>query len=249
MEYANYQRRFANSLTNPKINESFFKGEGQNRAALAIYRNNVMSSLLEVLASTFSVVQQLLGEELFNQCAIGFIRHNLPQQADLANYGKSFPNFLSQNEALKEYPYLANVAEIELACREVFCANTESPLDTKKISKLTDEETAQLKFQLLGNKKLLYLEWPADDIWLAHKQLAEIPEMELKPHPTNLLISNERGEVEIARLEEDFAFFLSNLALGQILSLAADKTLKKFPNFNLSNALSSILSKQLFKNI
>ena len=43
-------------------------------ARLAVYRNNVVSSLIDALADTFPVVQQLVGEEFFRAMAGVFAR-------------------------------------------------------------------------------------------------------------------------------------------------------------------------------
>ena len=197
MEYHAYQKRFANALTHLDEAQVFFKDEKQNRAALAIYRNNVMYSLREVLSADFPVIKKLLGEALFNQVAQDFVRHHLPQQADLSCYGANFAQFLKSRPALKDYPYLPDVATLEMACRQSFYAEKEPPLDPQKLKQLNDEALAAQVFCRRAAVILLELDWAADEIWQAHQQ-AEMPEnmpvLHLEPQRINLLIApdNER---------------------------------------------------------
>src|SRR5690554_3007376 len=44
----------------------------------AVYRNNVVTSLIDVLAGNFPVVQQLVGEAFFRAMGREFVTHNPP---------------------------------------------------------------------------------------------------------------------------------------------------------------------------
>ncbi|MGS0757134.1 HvfC/BufC family peptide modification chaperone, partial [Roseateles sp. GG27B] len=84
-------------------------------ARLAVYRNNVVSSLVDALAETFPVVEQLVGSEFFRAMAVLFVRQAPPRSRVLAHYGQAFPSFIADFEPAQGLPYLADMARLEVA--------------------------------------------------------------------------------------------------------------------------------------
>ena len=74
-----------------------FAWNGSDPAArLAVYRNNVIASLVDALADGFPVVQELVGAEFFRAMAAVFVRQTPPRTRVLAQYGDSeFPRFVA----------------------------------------------------------------------------------------------------------------------------------------------------------
>lgn len=246
MDYRTYQAGFSQALTAGEGGATFFKGEAQNRAALAIYRNNVIYSLREVLGEDFPVVKQLLGADAFNALAVDFARHTLPNAADLSTYGGGFADFIETHAALTDLPYLSDVARLENACREVYYGEQEQPIDPAQLSAMSESDIAQTKFFLRPTTRVLSLVWAVDEIWQAHQQIP-IPAMEAQQKETFLLLClDSQSSVEFFRLSEDKAHFLSLLDGKTSLEQATKATLTKFPRFNLTDGLSLGLSKQLF---
>lgn len=64
----------------------------------AVYRNNVQSSLINALADSYPVVQQLVGEEFFRAMAAIFVRSQPPQSPLMSRYGEGFADFIGQFE-------------------------------------------------------------------------------------------------------------------------------------------------------
>ena len=251
MEYHSYQKSFTDALTNPEDSPTFFRTAAQNKAALAIYRNNVVYSLREALAENFPVIKRLLGEERFNQIGAEFVRTHLPQNTDLSSYGEFFGAMLKAHQALAAYPYMGDVASLEWACRQSVNAKTDLPLDRARLHGLDDDGLAAQKFSLRACVRLLQLDWAADEIWQAH-QAEVVAELELVPRETHLLICRDEepkrvGVADIFRLAADISLFLSSLNGKNTLGEAVALTMKKFPNFDLANGLSLCLTKQLLK--
>ena len=63
-------------------------------ARLAVYRNNVVGSLIDALADTFPVAQELVGEAFFRAMAGVFARQAPPRSRILAHYGEGFAEFI-----------------------------------------------------------------------------------------------------------------------------------------------------------
>ena len=79
----------------------------------AVYRNNVTSALSDVLADSFPVTQQLVGEEFFRAMARVFLRRSPPSSPMLSAYGEGFPAFVEDFAPARAVPYLADVARLE----------------------------------------------------------------------------------------------------------------------------------------
>ena len=57
----------------------------------AVYRNNVLASLIDALADSFPVVQALVGEPFFRAMAQIYVRECPPESPILAEYGDRLP--------------------------------------------------------------------------------------------------------------------------------------------------------------
>ena len=91
-----------------------------------VYRNNVTVSLIEALADTFPVVQQLVGDAFFRVMAGEFARQSPPTSPVLAWYGDAFADFIvaftpATGVPASRYPVLPltgwNTAVLGGACR------------------------------------------------------------------------------------------------------------------------------------
>lgn len=93
----------------------------------AIYRNNLIVSLVDALADTYPVVQQLVGEEFFRAMAHEFVRVQLPASPVLAHYGAGFAEFIEDFPPAAGLPYLPDLARLELMRVEVYHAADDTP--------------------------------------------------------------------------------------------------------------------------
>lgn len=134
-----------------------------------IYRNNVFVSLANALATTFPVIRKMLGDEYFQALAQVYIRRTPPDDPILAEYGASFPAFLREFPPLAEFPYLHDVARLELARIEAMRApdhllGQAEDLDIEGGAGLLAHSMA-----LSGSARLLRSDYPIDTLWTAHQ--------------------------------------------------------------------------------
>ncbi len=80
---------------------------------MAIYRNNVFSSLITALEDTFPVIKQLVGDTCFRHLAFQYVCEHKPGSVVLANYGDTFADFLLSQDSLQELAYLPDMARFE----------------------------------------------------------------------------------------------------------------------------------------
>ena len=246
MDFREFQNRFTAALIDPASAAHFFVGESENRAALAIYRNNVVYSLREVLAEDFPVVKRLLGAALFDHLAADFLKAHLPQHASLTGYGRAFPDFLAARDETAPYPWLADVARIEMARREMFYAAEEPPLSPETLAGLSEAAISARRFSLRASACLLPLAWPADEIWLAH-QAGDPPDMEVAPQAITLVLRRAGADIVIERVDAALAIFLHELNAGAELAAATQAAAARTPEFDLTQALYLCLTRRYFK--
>src|SRR5688500_7173734 len=82
---------------------------------LAVYRNNVMGSLIDVLAAAYPTVCRLVGEPFFRFAAASFAAAAPPVRPHLMSYGGGFAGFLARFEPAADLPYLPDLARLEWA--------------------------------------------------------------------------------------------------------------------------------------
>lgn len=88
----------------------------------AVYANNVAVSLSEALAKRFPVIQRLVGHDFFAAMARVYAEAHRPASPVLLEWGGTFPAFLAAFPPLADYPYMADVARIEVARGQAFHA-------------------------------------------------------------------------------------------------------------------------------
>ncbi len=249
MGFEDFQRRFASALTSPQGGSpEFFAGdESHRRAAMAIYRNNVAHSLREALAEGFPVVKRLLGGDFFNDLAVRFLRAHLPRRRALADYGHGFAAFLAESEEVSDLLWLADVARIEMARRQVFHAADDEALSVGCLKDMSDEDLAAHCFSLRAALKILRMDWPADEIWQAHHDESIGEGIEIAPEAACVVIRREGNGVVIERIDQALADFLERLDRGGSLGQVMSFMLAEHDDFDLASALGHCLSRHYFR--
>lgn len=142
-----------------------------------VYRNNVTVSLREALAVGFPAIAKLLGEESFKNLATGFLRQNPPSSPLLMHYGAGIPEFLESIDALAKFPYLGDVARLELALRESYHAADETPLDSARLGKIAPETLNKTSITFASSVRLIQSDWPIVSIWAFNMRDGTKPQM------------------------------------------------------------------------
>ena len=126
---------------------------------LAVYRNNVVVSLVDALAQTFPVTHQLVGEAFFRALAQVFVRAHPPRTRVLSHYGDGLPGFVARFPPAAGLPYLADVARVEWA---LHCAATwpDATIDTASFARLSTEDPAGLSLALAPRTTLIESDFP-----------------------------------------------------------------------------------------
>ena len=108
---------FAQALLNPEQQAPQGVGRegGPAPKRFAVYRNNVVVSLIEAMGQAYPSIAAIMGEANFSKVARHFISAHPPRSAMMQTYGSKFPGFLESYKPLAKSPFLADVARAERA--------------------------------------------------------------------------------------------------------------------------------------
>lgn len=213
------QSDFALALLNPQTPAP--QGITVNRNVdltrrFAIYRNNVVSSLIDGLATRYPVTQTLVGEEFFRAMASVYVRENPPQSALLMHYGIDFADFIEGFQPASDLPYLPDVARIENARVKAYHAADIAPISPKTLAAQAIEETDSLLSKPLHihpSVTVLASPYPAWSIWKNHHDLSE-----LQWSSEEILICRPHDDVHTTLAPQGMAEMLAQVQQGTTLN-------------------------------
>ncbi|MEL7343373.1 MAG: DNA-binding domain-containing protein [Pseudomonadota bacterium] len=183
-----------------------------------VYRNNVTMSLREALKTGFPATFKLLGEQNFNGLATAYLRSEPPVSPMMMHYGAGFPAFLESIEALAKYPYLSDVARLELALRASYHAADALALDPARLGALSAEALNAAGLCFAPSMKLVRSDWPIVSIWAFNMSNGAKPAM----HPEAALILRAEFDPEPRALAPADAAAAASLIAGASLGQAHD---------------------------
>jgi hypothetical protein len=223
-------------------------------ARLAVYRNNVVSSLIDALADTFPVVQQLVGEEFFRAMAALFVRQSPPRSKLLAQYGQDFPSFVDQFEPAQALPYLADVARLEAARVRACHAADAEPLSAESVGLALSlathaDRTGDLRLVCHPSVWPLVSRHAVVSLWAAHQVEGEIESVDVDAGECAIVL-REGLDVLVLRVPDGTASFVAALQQGQNLgeaaataATAAATVMTPASTFDLTATLSLLLGR------
>jgi hypothetical protein len=219
-----------------------------HRSRFAIYRNNVVVSLIEALAARFPAVRRVVGEDFFAQAARLFVAKHPPTSRMVAFYGDDFADFLDHMPACAELPYLGDLARLEAARTRAYHAADAAPLGLETLASLAPELLEELRLTLHPSVIIIDSVHPIVTIWAMNtgtRPLAEIDDWRAEA----ALISRPEFDVEVRALPPGGAAFLNALARHATLAEAAGAALDAAPDFDPAISLAALFSAGLVSKI
>lgn len=208
----------------------------------AIYRNNVIASLIDALADTYPVTQELVGPAFFRAMAQLYVKTAPPRSRVLAFYGASFADFIQDFSPAASLPYLADVARLEMLRVRAYHAADSLPLSNAAIAfALADVDAlAELHVAFQPSVRLLRSPYAVVSLWAAHQGIIEIATID-PILPENALIVRPDLDVEVLRLNLADTVFVATLLQGAPLATAAEQAGLADANFNLAHIVGLLI--------
>jgi hypothetical protein len=206
---------------------------------LDVYRHHVLTSLTNVLASTFPVIVRLVDRRFFDYVADRFVRSHPPAGPCLFEYGADFPTFLATVPACAHLEYLPDVARLEWAMHAALWAPEARRFDPDV---LATDHVHILTFHLDPSVTLLRSSWPVDQVWRANQPDVD-PDatVDLDTGDALLEIGRHGDDVVFRRLLPGVFAFREALARGATLEAAVTAALGATDEFDVAAAFTALL--------
>ncbi|QXF31801.1 DUF2063 domain-containing protein [Photorhabdus luminescens] len=215
------QQQLYKALLNPDlmVPEGLTAWNGSDPAVrFAVYRNNVITSLIDALAENCPVLLAQLGEDFFRAMAAEFIRQQPPSSPVLAGYGAKLPDWIATFQPLADWPWLSDLTRLEMLFIESLHAAdpTEQTTEAAPV-----DDPAQLRMVLHPSVRLFSSDYAVFSLWALHQQSEN--EMALDPfQPEHMLLCRVADDVRIMLLSRAEMQFVAMLQSGQCLTEALE---------------------------
>jgi hypothetical protein len=241
------QEKFAAALLDanqpvPQAVTSYTARTPQKR--FAVYRNNVVVGLVAAMKKSFPAINEIVGEEFFVAMARIFVVENPPRSPVLLAYGENFPDFISTFAPAADFPYLADVARLEVARTRAYHSADAAVLDHSHWAGLDTQVLDRVRITLHPSAFILHSQHPIVTIWAMNSG-----EAELRPindwRAEDAVVLRPDADVQVRRLPAGGAAFLTALAANASLSEAAASGAADNPEFDLAANLAGLIGARL----
>jgi len=237
--------RMAPSLLDPMlaVPEDLRAWNGSDPARrLAVHRNNVLSSLIDALADTFPVAQELVGEAFFRALCASFVRAKPPRTPVLAQYGAEFPDFVAGFPPAASVPYLADVARLEWMRVWAYHAADAAPVGSAALESLftCDEALGSMPLTLHPSVCAFSSAFAAVAIWSAHQGIGDLADIDIHASDCALVLRQGLEVVVLPAAAETIAF-VESLQRGERLDAAIAAATALAADFDLVALLAALL--------
>ncbi len=241
---AERQRSFARALLDPErpLPPGLVGPDGEpSERRFAVYRNNVVSGLIDTLQAAFPAVGRIVGTEFFRAMARVYVAQEPPDSPILLGYGAGFPAFIDTFEPAATLPYLSDVARIEHAWAEAYHAADGLPLEPARLAQIAPDQLPGLVLHLSPSVRLIRSGFPALTLWRMNVGDGVPAAVDLDAGGENVLVARPGTEVEVRLLSPASTEFVQSLIDGQPVIEAAGAALAVDGGFDLSLNLAELL--------
>ena len=231
------QSQFRESLLDPRapVPEGLVGPEGQAAPKrFAVYRNNVVHSLIGAMKDAYPAIQANVGADFFEAMAGLYVRENPPLSPMMMFYGESFPEFLAGFKPAAARPYLPDLATLELVMRQSYHSADDLAFDPAVLAEIDEDALMAKRFDLQASTTIFRSDHPVLSYWMHHIQGAQKPEDEA---PEFILITRPALDVSLTALSEAQYKFFETLSTGKTLEASFDVATGIEAEFNLGEAL------------
>jgi hypothetical protein len=207
----------------------------------AVYRNNVVVGLIEILRATYPAARRLVGTEFFDAMAGVHVRQQPPCSPVLLEYGGDFPAFIERFAPAQSLPYLADVARLEWAWAEAYHAAEARALSAHSFSPLAPDQYAGLCLQLHPSLRIVRSEFPVFTLWRLNVRDGEPCEVELDATAETALIVRPEAIVEVRTLPPGAADFIDALGAHRTVAEAAEIAVARDARFDLASNIAGLI--------
>jgi len=168
-----YLPQLTENLTAELLQRFATGGDLKPERGLKVYRRALVFSLIDVLADIYPVLKEVLTDEVFRYCARNYIYKNPSRAYDLNKYGKTFPDYVQQQEELKAHPYLYDLGRFEYALHQCYYAASDIPLSLESFKNRVKKDDGAFHLKLRSSAEIIKTEFSVHHIWEVYQDGAE----------------------------------------------------------------------------
>jgi Putative DNA-binding domain len=208
---------------------------------LAACRNDVEP--IDILAARYPVVRRLVGDESFRAMAGRFIAEKPPRSAALRDHGETFPRFLRSRGNTASIEYVADIAELEMACDKARRAAAARPVGVQAFSRLSIKRLKKLRVDLHPSVGLVASRFPIVTIW--ENNQGDEPGMIKRWRAEAALVARPFVEVEVCRLPPGGNAFIVALSQGKTMATAVEAGMGAAREFDVGSNLAMLIEAEI----
>lgn len=227
----------------------FQSGSIALRDRLHVYRGNVMIGLSEKLAVSFPLMEKLVGRDFLLAMARDYISGTLPSGGDMTEYGLDFDAFVRTYEPAAALPYLSDMARFEILWSQAYHAIDDLALDAHMLATAPEDSLADMILQPRASTALFRSAYPIDRIYALCQENpgeGEDETLDLSSGETTILIHRADLNVQFEALPESEFFMLETLFENNTLGDSIEKSIHRFPDFDIGIFLPKFLNRKIF---
>ncbi|MEM7566244.1 MAG: DNA-binding domain-containing protein [Pseudomonadota bacterium] len=225
----------------PGIRASRARPQAPADKRFAVYRNNVVVSLVDALASRFPASQALVGEAFFRAMARAFVLQAPPRSRIMTTYGDALPDFIRGFAPAAALPYLADVAALEASLAHAYHAADAEPVGLEALAALAPDALGAVRLTLHPSVRLVASPFPIVTIREQNVGGAEADDTIDMTQGESALVVRPQFDVAIHCLPPGADRFASALGDGETLGTAAERAASE-PGFDLGRTLAALFT-------
>lgn len=226
--------------------------KSQFEQGLRIYHNNIFATAKQALSITFPTLLAQVGEDVMANIAQLLLETYPPYKGDWAEWGESLPHLVKTIEELKQYPFLPDVARVDLAIHQVERARDEE-VDINSFHLLAKVRLSNLVLQLNPSVQFFTCDYPIIEIQkVSERQDPAVQEQLQKKIDTgqlkqNILVYRPNFKGMVRELDSLELKWLTLMAKGATVNDALDDV--GMENFDFSEWLATAIQQKLITKI
>jgi hypothetical protein len=155
---------------------------------LGIYRNAYRARLIEALGDTYTVLHEVLGDEVFVALGEAFVASRPSTHRSIRWYGGDLAEFLSRHAPYAGQPILAELALLEWTLAVVFDSADAEPVSRAALTTIDPSAWSELQFEFHPSLRRLHLQWNTAAVWQAMSNGETPPDPECAEHAVPWLL-------------------------------------------------------------
>lgn len=215
-----------------------------NAKRVNVCRARVADSLAQTIRNVYNTVQQIVGESFITAAAQAYFRQYPSRTANPLARIESFPTFLEEYPPAEAFPYLADVAMLDLGYQWADHAPESSRVTPATLTQMSPAKLTTHRVRLHPACFWFSSEYAIYDIWRLYHNHRSASAIDHRV-PQDVVIIRSEDTVDAYQIDAGFTRALDALDEGATLDEAFARGREADPNFDAGAALQFLVKNGL----